>query len=114
MSRLTDADLEVGARLLRGRTTLLTIAEVRRVLGHEKGPAVMRALAEAGIAPVIERHSDVLDEVTYHVARDVDEVREAAHRLQLQENALRRRREGLMRAFLNGGLRQPDLFGGSE
>lgn len=113
--QVTDAEVHHALSVLRKYPNGLTRADLERVFGSDRrGRDIMAALNERAIAAVINVDSTLYGQRVYRLARDIDEVEAASANLRAYELSLRRRREGLERAFLNGGgAPQPDLFGGA-
>jgi hypothetical protein len=109
---ISDAETSHALALLQRYPSGLTRADLSRYFQSDRrGRDVMAALCERGIAPVITAPSRVGDGKVYRLARNVDEVRAAAHQLRSYIRSLERRVTGLELAWDRGAQApQPDLF----
>ncbi|MFA5552135.1 MAG: hypothetical protein WDA03_11040 [Trueperaceae bacterium] len=116
LTPITDAEVQHAVNALKRYPNGLTRADLERVFGSDRrGRAIMAALTERGIAPVITTPSAYGDGKVYRLARTAQEVNEAVATLRSYRDSLDARITGLQRAWEGDG--QPaqanvfELFG---
>lgn len=108
---ITDAETRQAVSLLKRFPAGLTRADLGKHFGSDRrGRAIMAALTEKGIAPVITIESGYGEGRVYRLARTAQEVDDEVRRLTSYRNSLEQRASGLRRAWQGGGNPQPDLF----
>lgn len=108
---ITDAELHHAHGVLKRYQSGLTRADLGRYFGSDrKGRDLMAALAERGIAPVVNVPADYGDQRVYRLARNEQEVDEAARLLRSYIRTLEKRVNGLQAAWDGTGQRQDALF----
>ncbi len=109
---VTDGEVRRALALLKTYPSGLTRADLGRHFSSDRfGRDVMAALNEQGIAAVITVDDPYGSGKVYRLARDISEVNDAADTLASYERSLRRRREGMYRAWAGGNRpRQADMF----
>lgn len=109
---VTDAEVRQALSILKRFPSGLTRQELAKSFQSDRRARdVMAALAERGVAPVINTKSDHSDQRVYRLARNQQEVQEAVNNLKAYRSSLDRRIRGLEQAWATGGgAAQPDLF----
>lgn len=108
---ITDAELHHAHSVLRRYPSGLSRADLARYFQSDrKGRDLMAALAERGIAPVVNVQSDYGDTRVYRLARTEAEVNEATRQLRAYIRSLEKRVAGLENAWDGTGQRQDTLF----
>lgn len=109
---ITDGEVRQALAVLKRYPSGLTRADLTRLFGSDRrGRAIMAALTERGIAPVITIDSDYGDGRVYRLARTEQEITEAIRTLSSYRDSLEKRITGLQRAWDGDGEpQQPDLF----
>lgn len=108
---ITDAELHHAHSVLKRYPSGLSRTDLARYFQSDrKGRDLMAALAERGIAPVVNVQSDYSDTRVYRLARTEDEVRDATRQLRAYIRSLEKRVAGLENAWNGAGQRQDALF----
>lgn len=108
---ITDAELHHAHTILKRYPSGLSRADLARYFQSDrKGRDLMAALAERGIAPVVNVPSDYSDQRVYRLARTEQEVHEATRQLRSYIRNLQKRVDGLQAAWDGTGQRQDALF----
>ena len=112
LTPITDAEVRQATTVLKKYPSGLTRADLSKYFGSDRrGRAIMAALTERGIAPVITIDSEFGDGKVYRLARTTQEIDEAVATLNSYRDSLERRAKGLRKAWAgDGGPAQPDLF----
>lgn len=112
LTPITDAETNHALRALKNYPNGLTRADLERLFGSDRrGRAIMAALTERGIAPVITIDSEFGDGKVYRLARTTQEIDEAVATLNSYRDSLERRAKGLRKAWASDGKPiQPDVF----
>jgi len=108
---ITDAELHHAHTILKRYPSGLTRADLARYFQSDrKGRDLMAALAERGIAPVVNVPADYSDTRVYRLARTEQEIHEATRQLRSYIRNLQKRVDGLQAAWDGTGQRQDTLF----
>lgn len=108
---VTAQDIAYCVRLLKSHPGGLNRQDISRYFGGDRHARdVIAAAVETGAAPIITAKAVYGDQQVYRLARNDEEVQAAARQLASYEASLRRRREGLLKAWRGEGERQAELF----
>ena len=108
---ITDAELHHAHTILKRYPSGLSRADLARYFQSDrKGRDIMAALAERGIAPVVNVPADYSDARVYRLARTEQEIQEATRQLRAYIRSLEKRVAGLEDAWDGTGQRQDTLF----
>ncbi len=108
---ITDAELHHAHSILKRYPSGLSRADLARYFQSDrKGRDLMAALAERGIAPVVNVPSDYSDQRVYRLARNEAEVQEEIRKRKAYIRSLEVSVRGLQAAWDGTGQSQGALF----